>query len=522
MMTSTTDSDPHHETTGDTHEAAAADDTSALVGELAQLVRTAARRPDLVMQEGKTGCSWSFDWGRDIVTVNPEDLRALAPDLCRGLALHEATHAAVTVLHDILPSARLRQLLPLLNTLEDIRIEVWMRARFPGATPWIRAYNDVFYGRIREEPLPLGRQAQFLRGVLELWWLGTTTPGTLPEVEQALALCGDAIAAATACQPPLDDDRPRILASQRQMWEIVQHRILPTWERLVAADRRQGIPRLTAPLTETISRAIGRDSSGDPRQAIAARLGTNGSDHYTTAWRRVAAQADQLGDDLLRILVPQQQLRWTSGHAAGPRLDLRRAMQCESDPQQYHSLWCRPVLPHRRDAALALLIDHSSSMLDRRRIEHAFDGLVLLVEVCRRIGVPAAVWSFANTCRQELDWSEPLDAATRHRLGRLPDTASGTTAMGRALNDVRTAFATRRANQKILFVIGDGEPDHEQATLAAVSRLDHDGIATIGLGLGEGTSGLARFFTSSITEIPPSQLVNHLASLITTALTTSE
>ena len=94
--------------------------------------------------------------------------------------------------------------------------------------------------------------------------------------------------------------------------------------------------------------------------------------------------------------------------------------------------------------------------------------------------------------------------------------------MGRALNDVRTAFATRRANQKILFVIGDGEPDHEQATLAAVSRLDHDGIATIGLGLGEGTSGLARFFTSSITEIPPSQLVNHLASLITTALTTSE
>ena len=71
MMTSTTASDPHHETTGDTRAAAAAGDTSALVGELAQLVRTAARRPDLVMQEGKTGCSWSFDWGRDIVTVNP-------------------------------------------------------------------------------------------------------------------------------------------------------------------------------------------------------------------------------------------------------------------------------------------------------------------------------------------------------------------------------------------------------------------------------------------------------------------
>ena len=31
MMTSTTDSDPHHETTGDTHEAAAADDAKEVM-----------------------------------------------------------------------------------------------------------------------------------------------------------------------------------------------------------------------------------------------------------------------------------------------------------------------------------------------------------------------------------------------------------------------------------------------------------------------------------------------------------
>jgi len=136
---------------------------TTLLDELTRLVQAAARRPDLQFQKGESGCDWSFDWGRGLVTVNPDDLESLAPDLCRGLALHEASHAAVTVLQEILPRARLGQLMPLLNTLEDIRIEIWMRRRFPGAAAWIRAYNDLLYGRLRDSPLPLSRQAAFLR-----------------------------------------------------------------------------------------------------------------------------------------------------------------------------------------------------------------------------------------------------------------------------------------------------------------------------------------------------------------------
>jgi hypothetical protein len=45
-----------------------------------------------------------------------------------------------------------------------------------------------------------------------------------------------------------------------------------------------------------------------------------------------------------------------------------------------------------------------------------------------------------------------------------------------------------------------------------------DGIVTVGLGLGPGTAGLARFFQNAVTEIPPERLVDHLADLLGEAI----
>ena len=538
--------------------------------ELEGLVRIAARRPNLVVRTGSPNCTWSFDWSNDIVTVNPTHLVSLAPDLCRGLALHEASHAAVTVLHRILAEAHLTRIHPLLNTLEDIRIETWMRCRFPGAAGWIRAYNDVFYGVMRDQPLPKSRQVQFLSGILELWWFGATKAGVMPEVLAALETCREPIAASTSCQPPLDDDAAGIMASQKAMWEIVRDRILPTWERLVAMDHREGIGRLasaelrefadrmgsgyhsrargaarlrpgrpgspTARRFRDISEEAARRSTRQPNDARAedrssgagerrndagGSMPADGTDNYLTAWRRICRVADRLGDDLLRVLVPRQRLRWSAGHPWGPRLDLRRAMQVEADPEQYRSLWCRPILPRRRDPAVLLLVDRSSSMTGHGRIDRAFEGMVLLTEVCRRIGVAAAVWSFADDVREELTWDAAVDGPARRRLGMLPDACQGNTDMAAALDAVGRAFAVRRGDPKLLFVIGDGEPNQHEPTLAAVARLEAAGVATVGLGLGDGTAGLARYFQSSVTEIPPEHLVDHVARLLGQALVAS-
>jgi hypothetical protein len=193
-------------------------------------------------------------------------------------------------------------------------------------------------------------------------------------------------------------------------------------------------------------------------------------------------------------------------------------MQFEADPQAYRSLWCRPILPHRRDPAVLLLVDRSGSMGDDRRAERAFEGTVLLTEVCRRIGVPAAVWSFANVVREELDWDAVVDGPARRRLGMLPDTCDGNTDMATALEVVGRVFAARRGEPKLLFVIGDGAPDDHRPTLDAVARLEAAGIVTVGLGLGPGTAGLARYFHNAVTEIHPERLVDHVADLLGQAI----
>ena len=551
-----------HEKSDTTPAADVAGDTAAehLRAELEGLVRIAARRPTLTVREGQPGSAWSFSWDTDIVTVDPTHLRELAPDLCRGLALHEASHAAVTVLHRILAESHLARIMPLLNAIEDIRIEVWMRSRFPGATPWIRAYNDVFYGFNRGKPLPRSRQVQFLLGILELWWHGTTAEGILPEVLAALDACRSSVAAATACQPPLDDNPDGILASQRAMWKIVRDRILPTWERLVGMDRREGIQRLAGSELGAFAERTGcpgrrltcgsarlrprsarsrsramlrevppsverpttlrkeRSTEGACQPDAFAIAQADGTDRYLAALRTIAPVADRLGDELLRVLAPRQRMRWLSGQPWGPRLEIRKAMQFEADPQAYRSLWCRPVLSHRRDPAVLLLVDRSASMSHDGLIDRAFEGTVLLTEVCRRIGVPAAVWSFANVVREELEWDAGIDSPARRRLGLLPDTCNGNTDMAAALTFIGRRFAARRGDPKLLFVIGDGEPDKHDATLDAVGRLEADGIITVGLGLGPGTAGLARYFQNAVTEIPPERIVDHMAVLLGEAI----
>lgn len=527
----------------DAETEAAAGRTAALVAELEQLVRIAARKPQLQLREGEPNCDWSFNWELDLVTVNPQHIRECAPDFCRGIALHEATHAAVTRLADVLSETILTRLMPLLNVVEDMRIETWMRSRFPGSVPWIRAYNDALYGECRLSRQPRSRQAQFLFGLLELWWFGTTAPGTRTDVMEALATVQEPTSLAIACQPPISDGNDAgILSAQRGMWEIVRARILPTWERLVSADRADGLgdmaqreigefserhgmaavgPTSAVPRRLAAIRSVTTQqevTSADAAAGISASLGINDGDDYLAAWKRIALLSDRLGDELLRILIPNQRLRWTAGHPSGTRLELRLAMQLSADPTLYRSLWLRPIVPRRRDPAIILLLDTSGSMSSDNRIDRAFDSLVLLTEVSRRIGVSSAVWSFAVKPREELSWDTPIDEAARRRLGRLLRGCDGKTHLGCALAAVRKAFARRLGDPQILFVLSDGDPSDGDDARKEIGRLEAANIHTIGLGLGPGTAGMANLFPQAVTEIPVTDLVGHVGNLIRESL----
>ena len=507
--------------------------------ELERLVHIASGRPRITVREGMPGCGWSFSWDNDVVTVDSGDLRTLSPDLCRGITLHEASHAAITVLHRLLPEAALRRLMPLLNTVEDLRIDAWQRRRFPGSSAWLDASNNAIRATVRERALPRSRQVQFLLGMLERGYFGEVTHGTLPEVVGSLDACRSAIARAVACQPPGADDPALVLASQRSMWEIVRDGILPTWQRLVELDRSEGISSLARRELEALMECIGGASpcrgnrSGARRGTVQRRLPqpghadrhahrkdgpsvayTNGANRYEAAWKRVAPVADRLGNELLRVLVPRRRMRWSAGHPTGPRLETRRAMQFEADPRHYSELWSRPILPHRREPAVMLLVDRSSSMKSNRLIDRALEGTALLTEVCHRVGVPAAVWSFAHSTTAEVGWDTRLDDDARARLGCIPERCEGATEMAAALAIVSRDFSSRHANPKILFMISDGAPDRERETINAVRRLETQGITAIGLGLGDETAGLAKFFRLSVTGIAPERLVDHVGELL--------
>ncbi|MFM8891009.1 MAG: vWA domain-containing protein, partial [Planctomycetia bacterium] len=115
-------------------------------------------------------------------------------------------------------------------------------------------------------------------------------------------------------------------------------------------------------------------------------------------------------------------------------------------------------------------------------------------------------------------WDAPLDAAARRRLGMLPDECGSTTNMATALDLVRESFSARYSDPKILIVLGDGEPNRRDPTLAAVHRLEQDGIVTIGLGIGPGTSSLEKYFRCAATEIPSERIVEHVAQVLEQSL----
>lgn len=86
--------------------------------------------------------------------------------------------------------------------------------------------------------------------------------------------------------------------------------------------------------------------------------------------------------------------------------------------------------------------------------------------------------------------------------------------MAAALAVTGRTLASRTGDPRILFVISDGAPDNHVATLAAVASLEKEKLITVGIGLGPGTSPLARYFRRSVVEISPETLVERLAGLL--------
>jgi hypothetical protein len=152
--------------------------------------------------------------------------------------------------------------------------------------------------------------------------------------------------------------------------------------------------------------------------------------------------------------------------------------------------------------------------MEGERIDQVFHGTVLLSEVCRRVGIPLDLFAFNHRTERLLDHLEPLADPVRARLGALPESASGGTNLGGALNAAAEAIQDAPGRDRFVLVLSDGLPNNVSAVRAGLARLTALGCQVFGLGLGPETFALRELIPSSRANLSANEIPAALANLL--------
>jgi hypothetical protein len=261
---------------------------------LAHLMRIIAQQPAITLTPDDAAPTWSIDLSTWRAQLPTHDLTARDEDHCRGVAVHEAAHAAITRLGDMVPAALLRRpgVHALLNALEDLRIEDWVVRRFPGVAAWIDHSNAALWPPRPTWPRPLPLSLMY-NACLIRKQLGQALPDNTPApVVEAVAKTWGAVQRVIAAQPPAtiqdpaaaaaayeashlpaiywadDQDAPpdafEMLARLQQWraWEVIYAEILPTYEAFLDHDQRTAGEALRRALAQWLSQLRGQSVLG--------------------------------------------------------------------------------------------------------------------------------------------------------------------------------------------------------------------------------------------------------------------
>jgi uncharacterized protein YegL len=509
-------------------------------------------------------------------------LRAQSWNFNKGLVLHECAHAAITRLHPLLRDSYLREppIFALINALEDCRIETWLQARFPGSRPLITEYNDILlrvpYSSESRVVRDHHRLPYFISAVLNRWWFREAGVAANEQIRALVdrvwphleAICQayprgetslEAIQQAFSNHPmsSVYDEMP--LPAGREAWELetrlcqlrmwdqfttaflpILHEFEPPGQPIVCGRRlMQWLERWLdqghlGPDEFAFGGAGirawilgGRGIRGPGRRPHSTTSHESVSDRwpsdpeaYRACQRAQASVIEPLGDEVLRLLHPRIDRKWIGPRRSGTRLDLRAALSAEADPEHFDQVWERRQPPARNDASITLLLDVSGSMKGEG-IDAAQWATVLLAEVCHRVGIPLAIFTFSEGCRLLLDVDEPLNEEIQGRIGGLPQAASGGTLLAAALSKVHQQVLDLGTSDPFVVVLSDGIPSDDDDPKARVDEMERDGINVLGLGLGPGSEKLAHFITQCQTHLHPRDIAGAFTRILIQASQTS-
>ena len=548
--------------------------TEAFIRELHALAAMIAQRPDLTLEEGaSSNASWSFNWGNNLITLNPADLRIRSMDFSRGLIVHEAGHAAITrakvIPPDLLNDSAARLLF---NVIEDCRLETWAMMRWPGCRPWIEMYNNELleWNTDSQKRGSLCEVELLMSAILFRWWSGHNPPDLTdrvreeleaiwPDLEEAISLHPDphpaedpaAVVRAYRKHPAsicfrgshdaknLDAAECGIRMKQYEMWRIVADRILPRIRRLNGG--AYGDRQCASPFARRFASFASYDDdldepcSSDPNFADPnARVwNISSTDHdeppqkaptlpgceaiYSEAESRLQPEISQLADTLIRELPKETNPRYRNAYPSGQRISLSRAMKAEADPRELERIWDRRNSPGRPDPAFVIAADVSSSMRGPRA-EATFNAIVIIRECCLRLNIPLGIVVFSDRAWIAQDWCIPRDRNVVPALCRLKSRPRGNTKIAKGIEAAARTLSSIPCRNRHLWLISDGNDNRNQHVRKVIRDARNVAQTITGLGLGPETDSMKQILPDSIVNLNPEHLPHAVASLLTSQI----
>lgn len=512
----------------------------------------ASQQSNLTVQFGE---DWCFNWLDRIIEIPERDLISKPWEHNVWVVLHEAAHVAITRYHLLIADhhkAR-KDILFLLNAIEDIRIERWIIDRFPGSANWRKiAYADA-HERLATPSSVANPANAFIEAT---YFYGQNLPlpqGLHPAGLAAAELVKDAIHRVANTRPPggiigktqvhnhlkrlaplsivektkiqvakLDSvlDRVAVL-SQLESWRIVQKEVLPVYHRLVEEHGQPTVPREFMPSAGISVGPTQSSINRNPNLRESARQ-TASADHpiYSEIVAKHSALIDRIGNVLIENMRLNRSLEYVRNLAHGDRVHMPAALQFSADRRRYTSLWARRRRPTTPEPAFLFAIDISGSMRIEGRARNCLESMVIMREVCLRTRIPHAIITFNRESSLLIDWNTPDSPDTRQSLLSIgqPD---GGTQIFTALRLCIECITERPERDRHVWVFTDADITGKELETpeTTVEDFAQHGIHVHGLGFGTQSDNLKCIIPTASTDVDPESLCETIQSFILNAAT---
>lgn len=253
---------------------------------------------------------------------------------------------------------------------------------------------------------------------------------------------------------------------------------------------------------------------------------------YEKMRKEVLPLIDKLEQDLREIFVERRARGWKSGFTTGKRIDIKRRIQEKAKhvPAMESKAWQKRELPQEKDYAISMLVDLSGSMSHGNKIGETFKAVIVLSEVLNRLSINLEILGFNDRIYEYQQFGEQMSKIIREHMGGMLQEVNDSSDTGKArwnddgwaLEQASGRLERQKADQKFLVVMSDGTPEESpmhprtKYDLGKMIKkvLDESDIRLIGLGIGEDTEHVNKYYPNSIANVKVQEMAEKLADLI--------